>query len=158
MSIGWDALTFEPGAETIEQLAESWAWLLKDPFRPVLFSVLGDMFFARDDDSVWWLNTGTAEVTRVAESVDAFQERLGTDQAEEWFLPHLIELLHAAGKIPEDGECYTYVTLPILQEGRYEVDNLNPVSAWEHFSLTGEIHRQIAALPEGAKVKTHTTH
>ena len=70
MSLGWDALTFEPGADAIEQLSESWAWLLKDPFRPVLFTVLGDMFFARDDDSVWWLNTGTAEITRVADSVE----------------------------------------------------------------------------------------
>src|SRR5262245_24924897 len=65
MSVGWSSLTFEPTDDAIEQLAEAWAWRIKDPFRPVLFSTLGDMFFARDDGAVWWLNTGTAELTRV---------------------------------------------------------------------------------------------
>jgi hypothetical protein len=155
---GWSSLTFEPTAEAIEELSEAWAWLLKDPFRPVLFSVLGDMFFTRDDGRVWWLNTGTAEVTEVAESVEQFREKLGGDLANDWFLPHLVGLLHEAGKIPEAGECYTYVTLPIFKDGRYEADNLNPVPAFEHFSLTGRIHQEIAALPDGAKVRMRVTH
>lgn len=154
MSVGWSSLTFEPTDDAIEQLAEAWAWRIKDPFRPVLFSTLGDMFFARDDGAVWWLNTGTAELTRVADSIEHFQEQLATDIADEWFLPALIEKLQAAGKMREAGECYTYVTLPIFSEGKYEVDNLNPVSAAEHFELTGHIHRQIAELPDGAKVRT----
>jgi len=154
MSVGWSSLTFEPTDDAIEQLAEAWAWRLKVPFRPVLFSTLGDMFFARDDGAVWWLNTGTAELTRVADSIEHFHERLATDVADEWFLPALIEKLQLAGKMREAGECYTYVTLPIFAEGKYEVDNLNPVSAAEHFELTGHIHRQIAELPDGAKVRT----
>ena len=154
MSVGWSSLTFEPTDDAIEQLAEAWAWRLKVPFRPVLFSTLGDMFFARDDGAVWWLNTGTAELTRVADSIEHFHERLATDVADEWFLPALIEKLQLAGKLREAGECYTYVTLPIFAEGKYEVDNLNPVSAAEHFELTGHIHRQIAELPDGAKVRT----
>jgi len=156
--ISWSSLTFEPTAEAIAELSEAWAWLLKDPFRPVLFSILGDMFFARDDGAIWWLNTGSGEVSRVADTVDDFQEKLGTDIANDWFLPHLVEQLHAAGKVPEPGECYTYVTLPIFQEGRYVVDNLNPVPADEHFVLTGEVHREIAALPDGARAKITVTH
>ena len=49
-------------------------------------------------------------------------------------MPYLVEQLHAAGKVPESGECYTYVTLPVFAEGKYEVDNLNPVPAGEHFA------------------------
>jgi hypothetical protein len=124
----------------------------------VLFSIIGDMFFARDDGAVWWLNTGTAEVKRVADSIENFQEHLGTELADDWFLPDLVERLHAAGKLPEEGECYTYVTLPVFAEGKYEVDNLNPVPAAEHFAVTGHIHREIAALPDSAKLKSHTTH
>ena len=154
MSVGWSSLTFEPSDDAIEQLAEAWAWRIKDPFRPVLFSTLGDMFFARDDGAVWWLNTGTAELTRVADSIEHFQERLATDVADEWFLPALIDKLQMAGKLREPGECYTYVTLPIFTEGKYEVDNLNPVPAAEHFELTGHIHRQIAEMPDGAKMRT----
>ena len=156
MSVGWSSLTFEPTDDAIEQLAEAWAWRLRVPFRPVLFSTLGDMFFARDDGAVWWLNTGTAELTRVADSVDDFHEKLGGEIASEWLMPALVEQLHAAGKVPEPGECYTYVTLPVFAEGKYEVDNLNPVPAGEHFAVTGHILHEIAELPDGAKITLHT--
>jgi len=158
MAVGWSSLTFEPTADAIEQLSQAWAWLLKEPFRPLLFSTLGDMFFTRDDGTVWWLDTGAGEISRVADSVEDFQDKLGSDVINDWFLTNLVEKLHAAGKLPEPGECYTYVTLPIFQEGKYEVDNLNPVPAAEHFRMTGDVHREIAALPDGAKVKLTVTH
>ncbi len=143
MSIGFSSLTFTPSEETVQQLAESWGWLIREPFVPVLFSVLGDVFIEPDSGGIWWLNTGTAEVTRVADTLDEFRERLGTEAADEWFMPVLVEALHAAGKAPEAGECYTYVTLPIFAEGKYEVGNLNPVPAGEHFALTGRILQEI---------------
>jgi hypothetical protein len=125
--------------------------LIREPFVPVLFTALGDVFFQPDSGGIWWLNTGTAEVTRVADSIDQFRELLGTEIADEWFLPALIEQLHAAGKVPEEGECYTYVTLPIFEEGKYEADNLNPVPAYEHFALTGDVHREILERAREAK-------
>ena len=154
--IGWHALTFTPNQDAIDRLADAWAWLLKEPFRPVLFSTLGDVFFEPDSGGIWWLNTGTAELTRVAESLEHFRERLRTDITDEWFMPLLIEQLHLAGKVPEDGECYTYVKLPVFEDGLYEVDNLNPVPAGEHFAITGRILHEIADLPDEAKVKPHT--
>jgi hypothetical protein len=156
MAIGAAELTCTPTQDAIERLAEAWAWLLKEPFTPVFFSALGDMFFEPDSGGVWWLNTGTAELTRVADSVAEFHEKLGSDIAAEWLMPHLVERLHTAGKIPEPGECYTYVTLPVFAEGEYSVENLNPVPAGEHFSVTGHILHEIAELPEGAKVKLQT--
>ena len=153
MAIDSSALTFSPGKDAIEQLAQSWIWLLKDPYTPVLFSSLGDVFFARDAGDVWWLNTGTAQVTRVADSVAHFEKLLRTDIIEEWFMPLLIEQLHLNGKIPEPGECYTYVTLPVFSDGLYDVDNLNPVPAREHFAITGQIHKDIRGVPDAGKVK-----
>src|SRR5687768_5314263 len=111
------------------------------------------MFFERESGEVFWLDAGTAEITSVAESRDRFRELLGGEQADEWFLPDLVERLHEAGKIPGEGCCYTYVTLPIFKEGKYEVDNLNPVPARSHFGLTGQLHQQLADVPDGAKVK-----
>jgi hypothetical protein len=96
---------------------------------PVLFSALGDVFFEDVAGGVWWLNAGTAEVSGVADSVEQFQDLLRTDQANEWFMPDLVERLHAAGKFLAPGQCFTYVTLPIFKEGSYEVSNLNPVNA-----------------------------
>jgi hypothetical protein len=131
--------------------------MLREPFVPVLFSALGDVFLEPDSGGVWWLNTGVGELTRVAESVQEFHELLGTEIADEWFMPTLIERLHAAGKILQPGQCYTYVTLPVFAEGRYDVENPNPVPAHEHFGLTGNILSEIKVLPDGAKVKINVT-
>lgn len=153
MAISGSELLCTPDREAIVELGNAWAWKLEEPFTPVLFSALGDMFFARDAGDVWWLNTGSAELTRVADSVADFQRLMTTDIVDEWFLPPLIEQLHAAGKVLQPGECYTYVTLPIFAEGRYEVENLNPVRAREHFAFTGGIHQDLQKFPDGTKVK-----
>ena len=153
MSHKWSSLTFEPSDEAVQQLRESWAWLLREPFVPVLFSVLGDVFFEPGSGGVWWLNAGTAEVSRVADSVEEFQRLLGTDLVDDWFMPDLVERLHGAGKRPSAGECFTYVTLPVFKGGTYEVSNLNPVNAREHFALTGHILQEIRELPDGARVR-----
>jgi len=63
-----------------------------------------------------------------------------------------------AGKTRAEGECYTYVTLPIFVEGEYTVENLNPVPAKEHFELTGSILRQLDDLPDGADVDIEVKH
>lgn len=153
MSIGWSSLTCTPSDEAVKQLAESWSWMLREPFVPVIFSVLGDVFLEPEAGGVWWLNTGTGELTRVAESVPEFRELLATELADEWFMSALVEKLHAAGKIASAGQCYTYVTFPAFAEGKYEVDNLNPVQAQEHFALAGHILNEVKSLPDGTKVK-----
>lgn len=153
MSINWESLTCTPSDEAVNQLTESWGWLLREPFSPVLFSALGDVFLEPDSGGVWWLNTGVGELTQVAESVQEFRELLGTELADDWFMPTLIESLHAAGKIALPGQCYTYITLPVFAEGKYDVANLNPVPAHEHFMLTGHVLSEISGLPDGVKVK-----
>ena len=157
MSIGWSALTFTPDDEALAELRSSWSWRLKEPFVPLLFSTLGDMFFEKSAGDVYWLNTGTGEVTRIADNRDHFRELLAGEMADEWFLPPVVEKLHAAGKVPEPGSCYTFVTLPIFSEGTYSVDNLNVVPAKSHFGLTGHLHQQIAELPSGTKVQIKVT-
>ena len=127
MPIGWESLTCTPTDAALKQLAESWGWMLREPFVPVVFSAVGDVFLEPDSGGVWWLNTGVGELTQVAESPQEFRDLLGTEFADEWFLPSLVESLHAAGKIAQAGQCYTYVTLPVFAEGKYDVANLNPV-------------------------------
>ncbi|WP_090941684.1 T6SS immunity protein Tdi1 domain-containing protein [Azotobacter beijerinckii] len=153
MSIDWSSLTLTPSDLAIHQLAESWGWLLPNSFAPLLFSNFGDLFYQPESGGVWWLNTGTGEVTQVADSVSQFRELLGTEVANEGFMPHLVEELHAAGKVPGPGECYSYVILPVFAEGTYEVENFNPVPAHEHFAITGHIFNEIQSLPSGAKVR-----
>ncbi|HTU66592.1 MAG TPA: T6SS immunity protein Tdi1 domain-containing protein [Steroidobacteraceae bacterium] len=153
MSVSWSQLTCTPDRDAIVDLAAAWAWKLTEPFSPIVFSALGDMFYARDNGEIWWLNTGSGELKKVAKNVDEFKQLLATDMIDEWFLPPLIEATCNVGKVLQPGECYTYVTLPIFAEGRYEPDNLNPVRAREHFVLSGGIHKDLQTYPDGTKVK-----
>ncbi len=110
------------------------------------------MFFQEATEEVYWLNTGTGEVTVVAKSAEHFNELLTSEEADNWFMPNLVEQLHAAGKIPTENQCYTYVTLPIFAEGNYDIENLNPVPASEHFAMTGELLNHLQGLKDGATV------
>jgi hypothetical protein len=153
MKITWNDLTFLPSDAALAELRAAWAWRLPEIFEPVMGSTLGDVFFQQSGPEIYWLNTGTAEITRVAASREEFLELLKTERADEWFMPHLIEALKTAGKELRADQCYTYATLPVFQEGKYEVWNLNPVPAAEHFRITGDVHRQLRDLPDGAQVR-----
>jgi hypothetical protein len=103
------------------------------------------------------LNTGTAEITKVADSRADFIEALKTDQRNLWFMPSLVAALIAAGKTLAPDHCYTWVILPVFKECTYDVTNLNPVPAADHFRATGAIHQRISDLPDGARVRIVVT-
>ncbi|UPG94689.1 T6SS immunity protein Tdi1 domain-containing protein [Luteibacter aegosomatissinici] len=158
MPLSWNQLTCTPDKDAIDALAASWSWCIGDAFTPLLFTALGDMFYEADEGGIYWLNTGTAEVERVADDVDAFNQLLREEIADEWLLPPLIEALIDAGKVCAEGECYTYVTLPVFAEGEYTVENFNPVPAREHFELTGSVLQQLQDVPDGTDVNIDITH
>jgi len=153
VSIGWKHLIVTPDTDAISELKAAWSWLLPTHYEPLLFNALGDMFYETATGEVWWLNTGTAELAKLGESKQEFQQLLGTESADDWFLPSLIEELMQAGKVLTEGRCYTFVTLPIFIGGTYTVENLNPVPAREHFGWTGEFHKKISHLKDGDKVR-----
>lgn len=150
--VSWSDLTISPDDEALQALRDAWGWLIGEQWKPTLFSVWGDMFFDRGGP-ISWLNTGTGEIVDVASSLDDFRARLAGEQADEWFLPRLVAELHQAGLRPLAGRCFTYVTYPVFAEGKYEVANIRVVPTREHFGLSGELHRQIAELPDGVQVR-----
>ena len=153
ISAGWNELVVTPDDEAVAELRQAWSWLLKENYRPVLFSALGDIFFESVSGEVHWLNTGTGDVSQVSENVEVFEGLLATDIVEELFLPRLVEELIAAGKVLKAGQCYSFDMLPVFKEGNYSVENLNPVSMKDHFSHTGSVHEEIRDLPDGTEVR-----
>ncbi|TCV96459.1 hypothetical protein EC912_102810 [Luteibacter rhizovicinus] len=159
MALTWDDLICKPDAEAIEALAKAWEWRVGIAFTPLLFTALGDMFYEADEGGVYWLNTGTGENDKVAETVPEFNELLrGKDVQDDWLLPLLIEALRDEGKVLRPGECYTYVTLPVFADGVYEPHNMRPVPAIEHFSETGELIEAIQGLSDGTDVEFEVRH
>ncbi len=118
-----------------------------------MLSAIGDVFVELNAGTVWWLSTATGALEQIASSREQFRERLGTDAANEWFLPGLIDALIAQGKVLEKDQCYTFAIFPIFLEGSFSAENMYPASAAAHFTASGHIHESIRQLPDGAQVQ-----
>jgi len=151
----WDDLAFVPGPELAAEAREAWSWLVPGRWRPILFAMVGGIFFETEAGTVRWLDIGAGTVEEVAPSVEAFEAilRSGPPDVEIWFLPALVEALHRAGKRPGPGRAYAFLILPVFAEGKFVADNMVVVPAREQVGVAADIHRQLAKVPDGTKVQ-----
>lgn len=141
-------------SDVLDEFRVVWSWCLPAEFEILLISAFGDVFYECEGEGIFWLNTRTAEIERVATDRTEFQLRLKGEEGIEWLLPRLIDELENEGKHRESEQCYTCAILPIFADGKFEPWNFKAVPASQHFGLTAHIHRQIAGLPDGMYVKT----
>ena len=152
MRITWNELTINPDGLDFDSLLLEWRWLVPESMSPVVVSALGDLFLRDADESMHWLDTGAGKLTRVADNGDHFKELMvQSDFANEWFIPHLIGDLIESGQPLADGQCYSCDIPPGLG-GEFTVDNVKPTDILIHFSMFGQIFRQIKDLPEGTPI------
>ena len=155
MTSTWKDIAFQIEPSLALAAAEAWSWLVPEPWSPLVCSMVGGLFFEKPDGAVHWLDTGTGLVESVANSRAHFEEvvRTSADLVDEWFLPAVVEKLHAAGKKAGAGECYGFVILPVFAEGKYEIDNIFAIPIAEQFVGMADVHRQLSGLPDGATVR-----
>ena len=112
----------------------------------------GDLFLILPDGSVHMLDVGGGSLTRLAESRDEFTRIIDEDDnADDWLMIPLVDRLVEAGVLLEPGQCYSFVTPPILG-GEYSVENTMVVPIPEHYGLYGSYHEQLRDVPDGSKV------
>jgi hypothetical protein len=155
MSVNWQDIAFQLEPDLARDAAEAWAWLVPEQWTPVICSMVPGIFLEKPNGEIHWLDTGTGLVGKVADTRDGFEDILSSspELVEEWFLPGLIDQLHAAGKRAAPGQCYGFTILPIFAEGKYKVDNMLVVPVREQFVGIAEIHRQLSELPDGTSVQ-----
>jgi len=135
-----------------EDICSAWQWRLQEQKGIIFISKLGDMFLVGGDDCVYWLQTDSGDLTKIADNIEHFDHLLSLDEnLDNWFLPALIERLVQAGKVLKQNEVYSYKRLPVLG-GEYSIDNIEPLDLSVHFVLSGQICEQIQNLPDGTKV------
>jgi hypothetical protein len=157
MRITWNELTVDFQKHGAEDLLGDWRWLLGDSMRLLLVSAIGDMFLADPAGQVFWLETGSGQLQKIAASNDQFQQlRQQPQNADQWFIPRLVGDLITSGVRLAPGQCYSYKKPPILG-GQIELSNFQPTDLSVHFSILGQIHRQVKDLPPGTKIKGFTT-
>ena len=135
--VSLDRYILEPNDEIVDALINHWSWIFEDDISIVMMSRLGDFFLEDDNGIIYWLNTGTGELDRIAARDAEFQQLLQTASFDDWFLTDLVDECHAAGLVPGDGEVLSYKILPIFEEGEYTVENMHVISAEAHLEYSG---------------------
>ncbi|MET0244354.1 MAG: T6SS immunity protein Tdi1 domain-containing protein [Flavitalea sp.] len=136
----------------VDEILSCWQWKISEMKGVVAVSVLGDAFLVGHDQAVYWLQTDSGELLRIADTVDDFHDLIHRpEKIDEWFLPFLVESLIESGKILQPDEVYS-CKIPPLFGGEYELDNIIPTDMNIHFGFTGQVFQQIKTLPDGAKV------
>jgi hypothetical protein len=157
----WQALiikTVDVPFGTREYL-ESWKWLLKDSFEPVLITAFGDWFLRDREGRIYRLAVGWGQAAVVANTLAEFQQaRLAPENLGSWFMPALVAELRKTGSMLGRHEelaepfCYSYVIPPFLG-GRFEPKNIRMLPLSVHTFLWGSVFQQVKDLPPGTRVR-----
>lgn len=133
---------------------------LKGQNEIILISDVGDLFVLgkkslfRRKRPVFWLNTRTGTLRKVADSHEHFEMLLkNTENFESLFLVSIVEQLRIRGMEIQANEVYSCKILPVLG-GKITFENFEPVDISVHFAFTDQIHEQIKDLPEGTKINS----
>lgn len=137
----------------IDRLLEDWRWLLPDEVELVVISKFGDAFVRRaKDGAILWLNVAEGVVEQVAPTLEEFQSALTQpEQVNDWFMSEIVEGQAALGMEPGTDECLSYKHPPVLG-GCIEPENFEVCDIAVHFSIAGQVHRQVKDLPPGTKI------
>ena len=92
MTLTLKELTKDIDEVNVDDILSCWQWLLVDMKAIVTISVLGDLFLLGKDQAIYWLQTDSGGLTRVADNLQEYQNYLSDDhKLDNWFLPLLVE-------------------------------------------------------------------
>lgn len=131
-------------------ILDEWAWLIGAQKRPVLITVCGDVFVEDSvDKSVHFLDVSAAELSPVADSATAFETLLADTSFVNAFLhPARVKRLRDQGLRLKEEQVYSFCT-PLSLGGEVTVENIEITDVEVHFSMTGQIERQLADVAVG---------
>ncbi|CAN7163034.1 DUF1851 domain-containing protein [Pseudomonas sp. LjRoot71] len=154
MKITWRELAIDISEESPDEILKEWRWLIPSGLSLRMVSALGDAFLENELGEIYWLDTGSAEISKIAASRDEFDTlRQTANHADQWFSPMLVGDLLSSGKSLSHRECFSY-KIPLTLGGSFSPENFKPTSVAVHFSTLGQIQKQVRDLPIGTKISS----
>ncbi len=142
----------------ITDIRESWKWLISNQKDILIVTIFGDLFLIGNNDEINWLETGTGNLTTIANNFEDFKIQLqNQDNYNNWFLNWLHEDIRNSGIALEDNQVFSFKK-PLMLGGDYSFDNIEPTDISVHFHFSSQICKQIKDLPDGTKVNNFTIH
>jgi hypothetical protein len=138
----------------VSRLLEQWRWLCGQSVTLVARNGFGDMFLRTSERKILWLNVGDGTLTEIAESELGFEHSLAESAKRElWFGEQQFAIFAERGLEPNDLQCIGFKTPVVFAESRSVPDNAYVADLYEQVSFLGDLHRQIADVPNGGKVR-----
>jgi hypothetical protein len=136
----------------VERLLADWKWLCPRRMALVGRTAFGDLFLRDDGGVVFWLNTAVGKLTQVAKSEAQFRELAESDERRrEWFAEPDQEACARRGLKSGPSQCIGF-SVPLVFAESGTSDSAYIADLYEYVSFLGDLHRQIASLPDGSKV------
>ncbi len=140
----------------LDDICSDWQWLLNNEYTPIVVTLSGDMFLSDKEGSIHWLDAGTGQLKKVAHSSNDFFIGLEDfDNIDNWLLASTVLDLIDSGLTLKENQVYSYKLMPIMN-GDYSVTNFDATDMSVHFSMTGQICRQLQNVPDGTKINKVT--
>jgi hypothetical protein len=137
----------------VELLLAGWRWLCPQEVEVVARNAFGDLFLSDETGSVYQLDIAGGALNKIAISVSEFCELSArSDKQEEWFAKNDEAVAAARGLQPDVSQCIAFnIPLCFAQSGAGNEPYI--ANLYKHLSFTGDIHRQMAHLPDRVTLK-----
>jgi len=136
-----------------ERLLSEWRWLCPQDLTVIDRNAFGDLFLSDETGRVHLLDVGGGEFSIIAQSISEFAERSATpEMRQQWFQESAVKQARDRGLVAGRGQCIGFSTPVVFAEGGGP-DSAYVADLYEHVGFLGDIHRQIASLPDGSKVR-----
>ena len=136
------------------RLLEQWRWLCTEPVALIARNGFGDLFLRTVEGKVLRLDVGDGTLAEIAESESSFKDSLKQSAKRElWFAEQQMEVFAARGLEPSNLQCIGFKTPVVFAESANVPNNACVANLYEQVSFLGDLHRQIADVPNGGKVR-----
>ncbi len=135
-------------------LLEDWTWLVGAGKIAIVVTPCGDAFLEDGSThSVFFLDTQAARFDQLAASRSKLRDLFGKPEfVADKFCQETVEEMRSKGERLGVGQVYS-LKVPLVLGGRFRADNLEATDAQVHFSVLGQVQRQVKDLPPGTPIK-----
>jgi hypothetical protein len=136
-----------------ERLLSYWRWRCPQSLTVIDRNAFGDLFLRDEAGRVHMLNVGSGDFSLIAESVPEFTQLAKTpERREEWFAERETNAAAERGLVPGPGQCIGFYP-PVVSAECDGLSSAYVTDLYDNVGWLGDMHRQIAKLPDGAKVR-----
>ena len=138
----------------IDRLLAGWRWLCPEPMTLVARNAFGDLFLQSGDGKILLLEVEAGRLTEIATTIVSFHHLLDSGENREQLFAELEASRFAErGFVPGITECIGFKMPLVFAECSAAPDNVYIADLYERISFLGDLHRQIADMPDGAKIR-----